>query len=297
LTKADMFYRILPFFARIFGVWAFDLIAKGIAAGYFLFAPRRVMVSVRFYRALFPQRTRAYHFWCTWNQFQNFTSVYLDRYRFHEVGDISYTNEGWEHVENALDRKTGGIVLMSHLGNWEIAAHLMKQKREQLPLILFMGQRAKAHIERIQKEDLRRRGIRIVAVEKNWGTSFDLLEGLRFIQDGGLVSMTGDQLWDSSQRAVSVSMLGHEVRLPETPHVLAMLSGAPLIIFFSRRIGKKRYHLKMSEPQYIEKAPRRHRAEAVRTSAQGYADLLEAHLRRNPLEWYHFEQFLGPRLK
>ena len=57
-------------------------------------------------------------------------------------GDISYTNEGWEHVENALDRKTAGIVLMSHLGNWEIAAHLMKQIREQMPLILFMGQRA-----------------------------------------------------------------------------------------------------------------------------------------------------------
>jgi len=292
-----MFYRILPFFARMLGVWTFDLIAKGIAAGYFFFAPRRVMVSVRFYRALFPHRARAYHFCCTWKQFQNFTSVYLDRYRFHEVGDISYTNEGWEHIENALDRKTGGIILMSHLGNWEIAAYLMKQKSEQTPLILFMGQRAKAHIESLQKEDLRRSGIRIVAAEKNWGTSFDLLEGLRFIQAGGLVSMTGDQIWDSSQRAVSVSMLGHEVRLPETPHLLAMLSGAPLIVFFSRRTGKKRYHLKMSEPQYIEKAPRRHRTEAIRKSAQGYADLLEAHLRCNPFEWYHFEQFLGPRLK
>jgi predicted LPLAT superfamily acyltransferase len=292
-----MFYRILPFIARIFGVWAFDLIAKGIAAGYFLFAPRRVMVSVRFYRALFPQRARAYPFWCTWKQFQNFTSVYLDRYRFHEVGDISFTDEGWEHVENALDRKTGGIVLMSHLGNWEIAAHLMKQKREQMPLILFMGQRAKAHIERIQKEDLRRRGIRIVAVEKNWETSFDLLEGLRFIQAGGLVSMTGDQIWDSRQRVVSVSMLGHEVHLPETPHVLAMLSGAPLIVFLSHRTGNKRYHLKMSEPLYVEKAPRQLRTEAIRKSAQGYADLLETHLRGNPFEWYHFKQFLGPRLK
>ena len=292
-----MFYRILPFLARTFGVWAFDLIAKGIAAGYFFFAPRRVMVSVRFYGALFPQRARGYHFWCTWKQFQNFTSVYLDRYRFHEVGDISFTNEGWEHIENALDRKTGGIVLMSHLGNWEIAAHLMKQKREQMPLILFMGQRAKAHIERIQKEDLRRRGIRIVAAEKKWGTSFDLLEGLRFIQAGGLVSMTGDKIWDPRQRAVSVSMLGHEARLPETPHLLAMLSGAPLIVFFSSRTGTKRYHLKMSEPRHIEKASRRHRAEAIRKSAQGYADLLEAHLRCNPLEWYHFEQFLGPRLK
>jgi predicted LPLAT superfamily acyltransferase len=53
----------------------------------------------------------------------------------------------------------------------------------------------------------------------------------------------------------------------------------------------------MSEPLYIEKAPRQLRAEAIRKSAQGYADLLEAHLRGDPLEWYHFEQFLGPRLK
>lgn len=291
-----MFYRILPFLARVFGVWTFDLIAKGIAAGYFFLAPRRVMVSVRFYRALFPQRARAYHLWCTWKQFQNFTSVYLDRYLLHEFGDISSTHDGWEHLEHALDRKTGAIILMSHLGNWEIAAHLMKQKREQMPLMLFMGLRAQAHIERIQKEDLRRRGIRIVAVEKSRETSFDLLEVLRFIQAGGVVSMTGDQVWNPGQRTVAVSMLGHEVHLPEMPHALAMLSGAPLLLFFSRRKGRKRYQLALSEPLHIEKTPRRFRAEAIRQSAQRYADLLETHLRANPFEWYHFEPFLGPKL-
>jgi predicted LPLAT superfamily acyltransferase len=292
-----MFYRILPFLARVFGAWTFDLIARGIAAGYFLFAPGRVMVSVRFYRALFPQRGRLHHGWCAWKQFQNFTSVYLDRYLLQESGDIRYTYEGWEHIENALDRKTGGVILMSHLGNWEIAAHLMAHKRERIPLLLFMGQRAQAQIERIQKDDLRRRGIRIVSAEATGGTSFDLLEGLRFIQEGGLVSMSGDQIRSSGQRAVSVSMLGHEVRLPETPHLMAMLSGAPLLIFFSRRVGKKSYHLKTCGPFYVEKAPRRNRAEAIRKSAQGYADLLEAHLRLTPCEWYHFKSFLGRRLQ
>jgi predicted LPLAT superfamily acyltransferase len=291
-----MFYRILPFLARVFGAWAFDLIARGIAAGFFFLAPRRVMVSARFYRALFPQHDRFYHGWCAWKQFQNFTSVYLDRYLLQESGDISYTYEGWEHIENVLDRKTGGIILMSHLGNWEIAAHLMKRKRDQLPLMLFMGQRAKADIERIQKDDLRRRGIRVFAAEANGGeTSFDLLEGLRFIQDGGLVSMSGDQIRTSGQRAVAVTMLGHEVRLPETPHLLAMLSGAPLLIFFSHKVGRKRYHLKTCEPQYIEKAPRPNRTEAIHKSAQAYADLLETHLRSTPFEWYHFEPFLGAK--
>lgn len=292
-----MFYRILPFLARVFGAWTFDLIARGIAAGYFFCAPRRVATSVRFYRALLPQRGRLHHGWCVWKQFQNFTSIYLDRHLLQESGDIRFTYEGWEHIENALNRKTGGIVLMSHLGNWEIAAHLMTRKRERMPLMLFMGQRARAHIERLQKDDLRRRGIRVVAAETNGGTSFDLLEGLRFIQAGGLVSMSGDQIRSSAQRVVSVSMLGHEVRLPETPHLLAMLSGAPLLIFFSRRVGKKRYHLETCAPLYIEKAPRRGRAEAIRKSAQGYADLLEAHLRRTPCEWYHFEPFIGPRLE
>jgi predicted LPLAT superfamily acyltransferase len=290
-----MFYRILPILSRVFGAWTFDLIARGIAAGYFFFAPRRVMTGARFYRALFPQRSRFYHCRCTWKQFQNFTSVYLDRHLL-ASGDVRFSYEGWEHIENALDRKTGGIILMSHLGNWEVAAHLMKRKREQLPLMLFMGQRAEAHIERLQKNDLRRRGIHVVAAEKNGGTSFDLLEGLRFIQGGGLVSMSGDQIRTTGQRAVSVSMLGHEVRLPETPHLLAMFSGAPLLIFFSRRVAKQRYHLKMCEPRYIAKAPRPLRAEAIRQSAQGYADLLEIHLRANPLEWYHFEPFLGPKL-
>jgi predicted LPLAT superfamily acyltransferase len=292
-----MFYRILPFLARRFGVWTFDLIAKLIAAGYFFFAPRRVSVSVRFYSALFPQRGRTYHLWCTWKQFQNFTSIYLDRYLFQESGDISHTNEGWQHIEHAIDRKTGAIILMSHLGNWEMAAHLMKQKRQHMPLVLFMGLRAKAQIERLQKEDLRRRGIRIIAVEKNEETSYELLESLRFLQAGGLVSMTGDHVWNPGQRVVSVSMLGHEVRLPETPYLLAMLSGAPILVFFSKRTGKKRYHLKACEALYIARVSRRQRAEAIRTTAQEYADLLEAHLRANPFEWYHFEPFLGPRLE
>ena len=293
----SLFYRFLVFLSRVVGPWVFETIAQGIAAGYFFLSPRRVTTSVRFYQALFPQRRRAHHLWCTWRQYQNFTSVYLDRFLLNEVRGITFASSGWENLENALDQKTGGIILMSHLGNWEIAAQVMKRKREQIRLILFMGMRAKAELERIQKEDLQKRGIRIVAVEKESGTPFDLLEGLRFIQSGGLVSMTGDKIWNPGQRVVAVSFLGHEVYLPETPHLLAMLSGAPLFFFFSCRTGSRRYHITLSAPIYIEKASRRNRTEAIRRSAQNYADLLEKNLREHPLEWYHFEQFLGPRLK
>jgi predicted LPLAT superfamily acyltransferase len=289
-----MFYRALILLSRVLGVWSFGLIAQGIAAGYFCFAPARVKVGVRFYRVLFPSRSRAYALWCTWKQFQNFTSVYLDRLRLQETGDILHTSAGFEHIEAALDSGRGGIVLMSHLGNWEIAARIMRQKRRQLPLLLFMGRRAKDHIDRIQKGELQESGIRVIAIDRNASASFDLLEGLRFIQSGGMVSMTGDQVWSADQRVVRVTMLGHEVRLPETPHLLAMLAGAPLFIFFSHRVGHRRYHLECCAPLTLPQVPRAQRADAIRACAQDYADLLEAHLRSHPFEWYHFEPFLGP---
>jgi predicted LPLAT superfamily acyltransferase len=283
--------------SNVAGPWLFELVAKGIAAGYFFFSPRRVAVSVAFYNALFPHSRRAHHIRCAWKQYQNFTSVYLDRLMLNEHDKITCTHEGWENIEAAIARNTGGIILMSHLGNWEIAAHQMLRQSAQLRLILFMGMRAKAEIERLQKEDLQKKGIRIVAVEKGWGSPFDLLEGLRFIQSGGLISMTGDKIWHPDQRAVAASFLDHEVRLPETPHLLAMLSGVPLFVFFSCRTGKKRYHLTLSGPLHVERAPRHARTEAIRRSVQAYADLLERNLRSNPFEWYHFEPFLGPKLK
>ena len=294
---SGIFYRFLTFISRIFGLWIFDLTAKGIAAGYYLLSPRRVSISVRIYRALFPERNRLYHLWCTWRQFQNFTSVYVDRFLVNETGGITCTHTGWEHIEDAIERNTGGIIVMSHLGNWEIAAHLMTRKWGQIRLILYMGIRAKAEIERIQKNDLAKRGVRIIAVEKGWGTPFDLMEGLRFIKSGGLVSMTGDLVRDPSQRVVPATFLGRDVHLPETPHLLAMLTGAPIFFFFSRRVGKRRYHVNLSEPNTIQKVPRSERSAVLHRSVQKYADLLEMNLRKNPLEWYHFETFLGSRLK
>ena len=61
------------------------------------------------------------------------------RQLFQEFDDIAYTSEGLEHLEQALQKKSGGILLMSHMGNWEIAAHLLKREQQGLRLLLYMG--------------------------------------------------------------------------------------------------------------------------------------------------------------
>lgn len=286
-----LFYKFLTLFTRIFGTWFFKVFSRLVSTGYFLFFPSRVAIGVRFYRALFPGRGRVYCLWLTWLQFHGFTDVFLDRFLLQTTGDISYTSEGWDILQKAADDKTGGVIVMSHMGNWDVAAHLLRKRG--LRLLLFMGMREKEQLEKMQKESLAESGMTVIAVDREGGSPFDILEGPRFIREGGLISLTGDRLWTRDQRAVPVQFLGHRVLLPEAPHRIALISGAPLYVFFAFRTGDKNYHFSISGPIRVAASTRAGRDSAVKESAQQYADILAEKARQYPVQWYHFEEFLG----
>ena len=290
------FYRFLIALSRRLGQWVFRVIAWGIASGYFLLFPARVAVSVRFYRALFPSRRDLYHLWCAWKQYHHFTRVFLDRFLLFDDRNITFTHEGWEYLEDAVNRKIGGVILMSHVGNWEIAAHLLQvrgRNNPQMKLLLYLGRKHKEQIERAQKESLVHSGVKVIAVDQGGGSPFDIVEGINFLKAGGLVSLTGDRKWREDQRSIPVQFLGHEAFLPEAPFVFALLSGTPLFIFFAYQRGRQTYHFKIMPPVYVRAQGRNERREAIRRAAQTYAECLEDTVRLHPFEWYHFEPFIG----
>ena len=286
----SFWYRLLIRLTKLCGPWLLVLISRGIAAGYFLFSGK-VRESSRFYAALFPDKGRLYHVWCAFRQYQNFTTIHLDRFLASRTDTTSFTSQGWEKLESVIGRQ-GGILLMSHLGNWEMAARLLRQQKKDLKLLLYMGMKEKEGVEYIQKEELRRAGITIIGVDQGGGSPFAAVEGIRFLRAGGVVSMTGDIIWRSDQRRGRVSFLGHDAYLPEAPYVFALLSGAPLFVFFAFRTGENRYRFTLSDPIEIRAKSRGHRGEAIARAAQQYADLLEKMLREHPFDWYHFDRFL-----
>jgi predicted LPLAT superfamily acyltransferase len=287
------FYRVLCLLTPLLGMWFFSLMSGGIAVGYFVLFPKRVAVGMRFYRALYPERTRAYHWWCTLRQFVDFTRVFRDRLLLSEPGKIITDFDGWERLRDAMGCGSGGILLMSHIGNWEVAARLLKKTLPHLRLMLYMGVKQKEQIESIQKQTVRRSDIRIVGVDESGGSLFDIVEGVRFLRDGGLVSLTGDRVWHKGQRTLAVRFLGHAVHLPAAPYALAIASGAPIFVFFALRTGKARYHFYASAPILVTAEERRQRETAMARAAQLYADLLEDAVRSHPFQWHHFESFLG----
>jgi lauroyl/myristoyl acyltransferase len=287
------FYKIALFFSRRLGLWFFRTFSWCIATGYFFLFPGRVSESLKFYRALFPGRGFAYHLFCTWKQFHNFTDVYIHRFIPWAADQAEFIREGWEHLEHAVAKKTGAIIVMSHIGNWELAAQKLNSKG--LPIMLYLGAKHKEQVEKLQKDKLAESGIRVVATDEKEKSPFALLEGINFLREGGIVSMTGDRLW-GEQTSVTVDFLGHETRLPDTPHLFALMSGAPLMTFFVYERTAGKYHIKVSPGRKVFAATRADRKQAVLESVQTYADDLARFALQHPFEWHHFEPFLGRKI-
>ncbi len=295
-----LFYRFMRGLARFLGPWAFRLGAWWVASGYFVLFPRRRAHSVAFYRALYPGRNRHFALRCAWRQYHRFTAIFLDRLRLERPEAIACSSTGWEHLDAILDARRGAVLIMSHIGNWELAARLMSRRRPGLPVMLMMGRREGEQIEGLQKIGLARSGIRVLAPDpfqsaSSQGAAMDVLEARAFLKKGGLVALAGDRLWHPQQRAVAARFLGHRVHLPELPHALAHLSGVPILRCFAVRDEDGCYHFRFDPPSPIAAAAERRAAFVVR-SAQNYADHLEQVLREHPCEWFHFGSFLGEAL-
>jgi predicted LPLAT superfamily acyltransferase len=286
----NFWYRLLERVAELCGSWLFVVVSRIIATGFFVFSSR-VPESRRFYAALYPDKGKLYHLWCTFRQYQNFTTIHFDRFLKNQAQAATFTSTGWDRLEAVIGCQ-GGILLMSHLGNWEMAATLLKQQREDLQLLLYMGVKEKEGLERMQKEDLRKSGVTIIAADPENNSPFSAVEGIRFLRNGGIVSMAGDIVWRSDQRKVRVRFLGHNAYIPEAPFIFALVSGAPLFAFFAFHTGKNSYHFTLSDPIAIQAQSRQNRATAIARAAQQYAQLLEQALRQHPFEWYHFDRFL-----
>ena len=277
--------------SRVLGSWFLRTIAYAVTVGYFLFRPKRVGASMNLYRAVFPGRGRLFYLFCAWRQFADFTATYCDRLALDTGGEIVAVEDGWEHLEARIQQGLGGIMVVSHVGNLEIAARLFSRKG--IKMMLFAGERDPREIARQQVEAMTSEGLDVRVASPGTSTPFAGLEALQFLEEGGFVATSGDLSWADPHRRVRVRMFDREIMLPGTAHLLALLTRQPLFSFYAIRTGPGRYLYRVSEPRWVTVTSRSQRNEAIQRSVQAYADELASVVQEFPWQWHIFEPLLG----
>lgn len=185
--------------------------------------------------------------------------------------------------------RRGGILVVSHLGNFEICHALAQQVRNlQLTVLVYtrhaqkfnsllQGLPAAARIEIMQVNDLSPATVMLFAQR---------------VRDGGYVVIAGDRTPVSGNARVSdVEFLGAPAAFPQGAFILAGLLRCPVYFLFCLK-QQAQYHV------YIEKfsdqfdfGGRRLRARVLDLAVQGFAVRLQHYCLQAPLQWFNFFPF------
>jgi lauroyl/myristoyl acyltransferase len=275
----------------LLGCWPIRFFAWWIATGYFFFLSSRRRSSIRLYQVIFPGRSRWYYLYCTWRQFHSYAATFAERIEFDRNKGLTTSTQGREEFVEMARRGKGGIILMSHLGSFEIAAQAFRELR--LKLLLMMGEKEAKQVARDQREAMKVRGIHIQVATPGEDFLFGGVEAIKFVREGGFVSVAGDLVWTEQRSRLPVNLFGHEVGLSAGPHLLALVSNAPLFTMFTFRVEKGKHLIIISPPREVKATSHSDRSAALQASAQAYANALEEMVRQHPFQWYIFEPFFG----
>jgi phosphatidylinositol dimannoside acyltransferase len=143
---------------------------------------------------------------------------------------------GFEHLDAALERGRGVVVLLAHHGSWDLAARWAESHGYHLAVVAEVV-RPRALFEKFVR--LRETvGLEVVPLRRGDDVKGRLTEVLRANHMVGLLS---DR--DLTGKGPVVDLYGEPVRLPPGPVLLARRTGAALVPITMRQLPGRRWHL------------------------------------------------------
>jgi KDO2-lipid IV(A) lauroyltransferase len=196
-----------------------------------------------------------------------------DRLVAHHVND--------QHYAKAVALGRGVIVATAHTGGWQAAGPLLRTVHDADVLVVMQRERDE-RAQRLQDEARDRAGIKVAHVGDS---PLDALPLLTHLKKKGVIAVQIDRL-PRGMRNRKVELFGEPWLVPEGPLLLSALSGAPIVPTFTRRLRHMEYEVLTTEPIHL---PRKPTSAALDDAARRVMADMEAFVRANPTQWFHFE--------
>jgi len=209
--------------------------------------------------------------------FHNMARNYYDLFRVPtlSLAEISRLVEvrGWEHLDTALSKGKGVILVTAHFGNTDVVA--------QVPAL--RGIRVVAPAEHVQPEVLfqyicglrANKGFRLIPID---GPLFELFRALRRNE---VVGLAADR--DLTESGIVVDFFGAPARLPHGYAQLSLRTGAPILVGFSHRLPDNTFAVHLEPPLELEDTGDRDRD--VRAGVEKVVAIMERYIGAHPEQW------------
>lgn len=228
--------------------------------------------------------------WHVFRHFWNFATSLLDKMLVWS-GRITRSDvvlHGSELIDTLLAEQRGAMLLISHLGNFEICQAL-SQGRHNLHLTVLHHTRHATKFNKLLSQQKHSATIKLLQVS-DLDVAVAIQLGAR-ISAGEFVASAADRVAISNHASSRLcNFLGQPAPFPTGPFALALALQAPVIsVFCLKKNG--RYHVHFEQLWSGGEVKRAQRNTRIASLLDAYVAKLEYHCLTAPLQWYNFYSF------
>jgi predicted LPLAT superfamily acyltransferase len=255
-----------------------------VVAFYILSRPQ-VRLSCRPYlRHRFPTAGVDANWWHSYRMVLDFGKVLVDRAVVGMLGpdQLNVTLHGREQLLEIRNRRHGMILMMSHVGCWQVAMSALNFLEEPVHMVMHQddGSLERHYYEYAEQECPYR------TIDPR-GFLGGTLEMMGVLKQGMILAVMGDRLPPQERNVVTVDFLGDAVALPFSSFQLASATGAPIVVMMTRKSAGDCYEMELIREIRVPQGLGR-KADAYRPYVQQYADALAGYCQDNPYQFYNF---------
>jgi len=218
--------------------------------------------------------------------FINYCHCIANTYRCHLGQQFSLPTRVKDlfHLEAALEKKKGVILVSGHLGNWQVGPYLLLEHK--LPETTIVMNEEPNTVVQTMEEGWRNRKLRVLYPGRS---VFGALEVKKILDRGEMIGLQMDRI--IADDGIWIRCGTHDALFSKGPAAFSVLCQAPIVPVFFPFEGKT-VNIIMGEPLWPEEtADRRSRQHQIKRITQRLASIYLEVIQRYPEQWYNFFQF------
>ncbi len=181
--------------------------------------------------------------------------------------------EGEDNLRAALRKGKGALVIVPHFGNWELGGMVYPHL---FPCMAIAFPQSNPFTDKLIVKYRKLTGLRVIY------TGDTIREILRTLKRNECVGLLADQ--DAAFDGVFVDLFGRKAGTKRGPAVLALKTGAPLLMTFMVREKDNLHHRMIIEKELEIKRTGDFEADVL-VNTQRWAKMLEDYVRKYPDQW------------
>jgi predicted LPLAT superfamily acyltransferase len=281
-------YSIFVFILKRLGVLPAYFVLRFVALYYFLF-------SFKSTRHLW----KYFHSVLNYGLFKSLLSIYNNYYQFGQTiidkivvmsgmsNPFTFDFDGEENLRLLAESGKGGLLVSAHIGNYEIAGHLLKRLQTPVNLVMYDGEQeqVKAYLEKVAGK----RNMKLILLKNDLSHIYAINDALK---NNELVCMHADRFVEGN-KTLTASFLDHPAPFPLGPFILASTFNVPVSFVFAFKESHKHYHLYAGP---LKTYAIGNKKDNISLMLQEFVYAMEEKIKQYPVQWYNYYDFWGKKV-